>query len=109
MLVLKKIAKFVSYWMALIVIAVAALALFCPQSCAWIKNSWVNVLLGIVMFGMGLTLRPRDFADVFKRPKYVLVGAVLQFTIMPLFLALLALFSSLLSYTIFVAMPWDMV
>ena len=62
MLVLKKIAKFVSYWMALI-----------------------------------------------KRPKYVLVGAVLQFTIMPLFLALLALFSSLLSYTIFVAMSWDMV
>ncbi len=81
--VLRKVSGFVSKWMALIVIAVAALALFAPQTCTWIKTSWVNTLLGIVMIGMGLTLKPSDFADVFKRPKYVAIGAVLQFTIMP--------------------------
>lgn len=47
-------------------------------------SSYVSVLLGIVMFGMGLTLRPIDFALVAKRPLPVLIGVVAQFVIMPL-------------------------
>jgi len=81
---LEKVSNFVGKYMAWIVIAVAALALFAPQTCLWIKTSWVNTLLGIVMFGMGLTLRASDFAAVFTRPKDVFIGAVAQFTIMPL-------------------------
>ncbi|HCW22520.1 MAG TPA: sodium transporter [Lachnospiraceae bacterium] len=81
---LEKVSNFVGKWMALIVIAVAALSLFVPSSVSWIKTSWVNTLLGIVMFGMGLTLKPHDFAVVFQRPKDVVIGAVLQYTIMPL-------------------------
>ncbi len=69
--------------MTLIVIAVAALALFAPQTCAWIDTSWINILLGIIMFGMGLTLKASDFGDVIKRPKSVIIGCVLQFAIMP--------------------------
>jgi BASS family bile acid:Na+ symporter len=86
---LEKVSNFVSKWMALIVIAVAALALFAPSTCTWVKTSWVNTLLGVVMFGMGLTLKPSDFADVFKRPKDVCIGAVCQFTLMPLIAFLL--------------------
>ena len=41
-------------------------------------------LLGIVMFGMGLTLKASDFKVVFSRPKDIIIGAVAQFTIMPL-------------------------
>ncbi len=40
-------------------------------------------LLGVVMFGMGLTLRPRDFSAVFKRPKAIGIGTLLQFAVMP--------------------------
>lgn len=87
--VLKKITQFVSKYMALIVIAVAALALFVPQSVSFIKTSYVNTLLGIVMFGMGLTLKPHDFQVVFSRPKDVLIGCAAQFTIMPLLAFLL--------------------
>ena len=68
--------------MALIVLGVAALAFFAPQTCTWIKTSWINWLLGIVMFGMGLTLKASDFADV-------VLGAVCQFTLMPLLAFLL--------------------
>ena len=82
--VLKKITKFVSKYMAVIVIAVAALALFAPQSVSFIKTSYVNTLLGIVMFGMGLTLKPNDFKVVFSRPKDVVIGCIAQFTVMPL-------------------------
>ena len=41
-------------------------------------------LLALVMFGMGITLTPRSFADVLRRPAVVLLGVVLQFLLMPL-------------------------
>ncbi|MDR2788060.1 MAG: bile acid:sodium symporter family protein [Candidatus Accumulibacter sp.] len=44
---------------------------------------WVSVLLGIVMFGMGLTLTLDDFREVGKRPKDVLQGVAMQFLLMP--------------------------
>lgn len=47
-------------------------------------SSWVTPLLGIIMFGMGLTLAPRDFVLVAKRPLPVLIGVIAQFVIMPL-------------------------
>ena len=81
---LEKLSVFFGKWMALIVIAVAALALFAPQTCLWIKTSWINWLLGIVMFGMGLTLKMSDFKVVFSRPKDIIIGFIAQFTLMPL-------------------------
>lgn len=38
----------------------------------------------IVMFGMGLTLKPESFILVFKRPKDILCGIFAQYTVMPL-------------------------
>ena len=87
---LEKLSVFFGKWMALIVIAVAALALFAPQTCLWIKTSWINWLLGIVMFGMGLTLKMSDFKVVFSRPKDIIIGFIAQFTLMPLIAFLLA-------------------
>ena len=81
---LEKISDFFGKHMALIVLAVAALALFVPDSCLWIQTSWVNYLLMIVMFGMGLTLKLEDFKLVFTRPKEIILGCVAQFTVMPL-------------------------
>ena len=43
----------------------------------------VNMLLGVVMFGMGLATRLDDFKVVFSRPRDVAVGCAAQFTIMP--------------------------
>ena len=85
---LEKVSDFVGKYMAVIVIAVAALALLAPNTVSFIKTSYVNYLLGIVMFGMGLTLKPSDFKVVFSRPKDVIVGCIAQFTLMP-FLAFL--------------------
>lgn len=79
---LEAISNFISKYMAAFVIIVAAIALFMPWTFTWSAN-YVTYLLGIVMFGMGMTLRFEDFKLVFQRPKDVLVGAVAQFTIMP--------------------------
>ena len=79
-----RLEQIVGKYMAIIVLVVAALALFVPKTCLWIQTSWINYLLMIVMFGMGLTLKLDDFVIVFKRPKDIIIGCVAQFTIMPL-------------------------
>ncbi len=81
---MKKISGFIGRYMAAIVLVVAALALFVPVSCTWVQTSWINTLLMIVMFGMGLTLKAEDFVSVLRRPKDILLGCIAQFTIMPL-------------------------
>ncbi len=40
-------------------------------------------LIQFIMFGMGTTLSPKDFKRVFTMPQAVLIGILLQFTIMP--------------------------
>lgn len=81
---MKKLSGIVGKYMAVIVLVVAVLALFAPGTCLWVQTSWVNPLLMVVMFGMGLTLKPEDFKVVFTRPKDVAIGCIAQFTIMPL-------------------------
>ena len=81
---LEKISNFFGKYMAFIVLVVAAMALFVPKSCLWVQTLWVNYLLMIVMFGMGLTLKLEDFKLVFTRPKDILIGCIAQFTIMPI-------------------------
>jgi bile acid:Na+ symporter, BASS family len=81
---LAKLSQFVGKHVAVIVILTALFALFFPNAVSSLKTSYVNPLLGIVMFGMGLTIRPSDFRIVFSHPKDVLIGTVAQFTIMPL-------------------------
>ena len=81
---LNKISEAFSKYMALIVLGVAAVSLLLPSSAIWIQMSWINTLLMVVMFGMGLTIRPGDFAIVFTKPKEILIGCSAQFLIMPL-------------------------
>ncbi len=87
---LRKVSDFVSGHMSIVVIGMALLALVEPGAVSFIKTSYVNWLLGIVMFGMGLTLKFDDFRIVFARPKDVIIGFIAQFTIMPLLAYVLA-------------------
>ncbi len=86
---LKKITHFVSRYMAVMIIITTLISLFFPNTVSFIKTSYINVLLGIVMFGMGLTMKPNDFKLVFSQPKDVFIGCIAQFTIMPLLAFLL--------------------
>lgn len=70
--------------MGWIVLAIGVLSVVFPTPLASIDTMWINPLLGVVMFGMGLTLNPTDFKIVFSRPKDVIIGCMAQFTIMPL-------------------------
>ncbi|MGN1064852.1 MAG: bile acid:sodium symporter family protein [Thermoguttaceae bacterium] len=80
---LEKISSFFGKYMALVVLSVAAPALLKPETCLWIDTAWINYLLMVIMFGMGLTLKWSDFHVVFVRPKEIVIGCVAQFTVMP--------------------------
>ena len=55
------------------------------QPTAWVGfKPWIEVALGVVMLGMGLTLRFSDFAAVLRDPKRIALGVFAQFAIMPL-------------------------
>lgn len=81
---LKKICHYISEYMGVLVLAAALLALTLPSVFSGIKPIVINPLLGIIMFGMGMALKPADFRIVLSRPRDVLIGCLAQFTIMPL-------------------------
>ena len=81
---MKSICNLISKHMAILVLVAAVLAMFFPGFFRQVKPTVINPLLGLVMFGMGLTLNLDDFKVVFSRPKDVVAGCVAQFTIMPL-------------------------
>lgn len=84
------LSRFVGNTFAIWTLIFAAAGFFLPEMFVPLKGS-INWLLGIIMFGMGLTLSARDFSEVIKRPLDVLVGVIAQFAIMPLLALLLTM------------------
>ena len=80
---LLKLSAWVESHITLLVMLVTAVALFFPVSFVWIETKAVTPILGIIMFGMGLTIRPADFKPVILHPKEILVGELAQFVVMP--------------------------
>lgn len=87
---MKEICHYISEYMGALVLLTAIAALFFPQWFSAIPTKSINYLLGVVMFGMGMTLNLKDFKVVFSHPKDVLIGCLAQFTIMPLLAWLLS-------------------
>ena len=81
---MKKLCYYLSEYLGVLVLAAAVFALAFPEVLQQVRPTVINYLLGVVMFGMGLTLNLHDFKIVFSRPKDVITGCLAQFTIMPL-------------------------
>ncbi|MDQ0208436.1 bile acid:sodium symporter family protein [Alkalicoccobacillus murimartini] len=78
----ERVGQIISKYFALIVILVSVIAFAVPGIFTWIQP-YITFLLGVIMFGMGLTMKASDFAIVAKKPIPVLIGVVAQFVIMP--------------------------
>jgi len=76
--------------MGVLVLLAALVALLVPDYFNQINPKVINYMLGLVMFGMGLTLNLQDFKIVFQRPKDVIIGCIAQFTVMPMLAWLLS-------------------
>lgn len=81
-----KLLKGLSY--TVLILAAVSLAMYYPQYFKTIGDFKLSALivplLQIIMFGMGTELSLKDFANVLRMPKGVVVGLVCHYTIMPL-------------------------
>ncbi|RLQ93784.1 bile acid:sodium symporter family protein [Falsibacillus albus] len=80
---LETISRFAGKYFAVWVILIAGIAYFVPAPFLPL-GGYITILLGVVMFGMGLTLKPADFKLVLTKPLPVITGILAQFLIMPL-------------------------
>lgn len=79
---LAAVSQFLNKTFAVWVLVFAFLAYMSPATFKPL-TAWIAPLLGLVMFGMGLTLSWNDFRAVLTRPRDVAIGVVGQFVIMP--------------------------
>ena len=79
-----KTFEFLTNAFPLWIILGSTIALLEPMVFTWFSGSFITYGLGVIMLGMGLTLKPEDFKIVIKSPKWILTGSLLQFTVMPL-------------------------
>ncbi|MCO4525722.1 putative Na+ dependent transporter [Streptococcus infantarius subsp. infantarius] len=75
-------SKQLSKWFTLVVIIWAFFNYLFPQTSTWVIPN-ISYLLGIILFGMGLTLQTEDFVRISKRPIPVILGTVAHYIIMP--------------------------
>ncbi|ARK24052.1 sodium transporter [Sporosarcina sp. P37] len=83
MKVLEMIGSIAGKYFAVWVIITAVIAFMFPGPFLGL-GAYITILLGVVMFGMGLTLRAADFKIVVTNPLPVIIGVAAQFVVMPL-------------------------
>ena len=75
---LQKVSKFLSNYTSVVVIAIAVITFFAPDIMSWVNNmlffdpvgnkfTTQSIILGVIMFSMGLTLTTEDFKILAKR------------------------------------------
>ncbi|MBS4211291.1 bile acid:sodium symporter family protein [Neobacillus rhizophilus] len=94
MKILESISSIAGKYFAVWVILIAVIAFIVPAPFLVFKG-YITILLGVVMFGMGLTLKAVDFKLVITNPIPVIIGVCAQFVIMPITAFLIAYFMNL--------------
>ena len=86
---LQKVSKFLSDYTSAVVIAIAVVTFFVPVMMGWVnyqlftdmvgnKFTSQSLIIGIIMFSMGLTLTTEDFKILAQRPLDICIGAARQ-------------------------------
>lgn len=86
---ISKISSLLSRYIGLIIIIFSVMAFYVPQGFAW-ATQYTATFLGVAMFGMGLTIKFSDLKGVYANKKYIFIGCLAQYTVMPVLAWLLA-------------------
>ena len=81
---LQAISAWLAKWTPLFITCVAIGAYFVPSAFGWVRGYTQTAVLGVIMLTMGMTLRAEDFRVLASRPLDIAIGALAQFTLMPL-------------------------
>lgn len=86
---LEKTCRIITGYFVLWILLFAGWSLWKPNTFLWVLPN-IKWMLGVIMFGMGMTLSAADFQQVLRRPRDVFSGAAAQYLIMPLLAYVLA-------------------
>ena len=86
---MKGIFEFIEKYFFIVILLGVAISLVYPNSFKWVLSEYnginiINLLLSIVLFTMGTTLKADDFINLIRNPKAIGVGISAQYIIMPL-------------------------
>ncbi|MFR4555619.1 MAG: bile acid:sodium symporter family protein, partial [Peptoniphilus sp.] len=85
----RKISLYIEKYLILIILLLSATALRYPDAFKGMTN-YTALFLAAAMFGMGTNIEVEDFKNLLKAPKLIFLGALCQYTIMPLLALLLS-------------------
>lgn len=103
---MKRLLKLIEKYFFIIILLFVAVTLLYPTTFNWVLDTVygvniLNLLLSIILFGMGTTLKLDNFLEVFRKPKEILIGLSAEYVVMPLLaLALAKLFNLDMALTI---------
>lgn len=85
---MKRIFKAIEKYFFVIILLAVAISLVYPNAFEWVLSEYsginvLNLLLSLVIFTMGTTLKADDFVNVFRNPKEISVGIAAQYLVMP--------------------------
>ena len=81
---LQTITQFISKYLMVLIIGFSCIAYIVPEYFTW-AIAYTPFLLGIAMFGMGLTIKFENLCNIFRHPKDICIGVLAQYTIMPVY------------------------
>ena len=84
-----KISDKITQNIGLIIVIFSVVAYFVPDYFSWMTN-YTTIFLALAMFGMGTSIDSDSFKKILKNPRDIFIGALAQFTIMPLLAWILA-------------------
>ena len=97
---MKRIFNSIEKYYFIIILIAVGISLVYPSSFSWVLSeingvNILNLLLSVVLFTMGTTLKVDNFVNVFRHPREIVVGISAQYIIMPLLAFVLASLFSL--------------
>ena len=97
---MKRIFNSIEKYYFIIILIAVGISLAYPSSFSWVLSeingvNILNLLLSVVLFTMGTTLKVDNFVNVFRHPREIVVGISAQYIIMPLLAFLVASLFSL--------------
>ena len=75
--------QLISKYLMILIIGFSCISYIVPSYFSW-AIVYTPFLLGIAMFGMGLTIKFEDLCSILRHPKDICIGVLAQYTIMPL-------------------------
>ena len=80
---LQTLTHLISKYLMVLIIGFSCMAYIVPEYFTW-AIAYTPFLLGIAMFGMGLTIKFETYVIFLDIQKYICIGVLAQYTIMPL-------------------------